>query len=63
MLLTQDEGDPGTSPLGYVTLELPDVPDGTHSLRLENRFVRSSFEDVDEIGFAVSRIGLTEEPL
>jgi hypothetical protein len=56
LTLTQDTGDPETSPWGYAKVELQGVPKKARSFRISNRFVRSSFAHTTQIEFGVAEI-------
>jgi hypothetical protein len=58
MTVTQDEGDPLTSPFGYFTIDLR-LPRKAKSFTITNSFLRSSFPHVKGIEFAVSSIAFS----
>ena len=59
LTVTQDEGDPLTSPFGYVTIELSNVPKKARSFTISNRFVRSSYPHITQIEFGVAEISFS----
>ena len=54
--VTQDLGDPSTSPAGYFTISIGPLPKKADSFSLSNKFVRSSFPNNTLIEFGVSSI-------
>ena len=57
--VTQDEGDPANSGVGYFTMMLTNLPGPAWSFALDNVFVRSSFPQNAAIPFGVSSITYT----
>jgi hypothetical protein len=54
--VTQDAGDPASSPFGYETITLSNLAKNADAFRLDNTFVRSSFPDITVIEFGTASI-------